>query len=78
MRNAASSRPHRFSAPDLAAAQAAVQRSLARNAPQDCDACGERIPPEERVASPMALRCSACGQALDYLGRVGRSPLCNL
>lgn len=49
---------------DRADAYAAVQRMLPAP-PADCDTCGERIPPEERRASPLASTCVACRTGME-------------
>ena len=65
---------------DRADATVAVQGAIqgAHAHPQDCDSCGERIAPDERAASPLALRCVACSQGLAHAALSRRSPFCNL
>ena len=75
--------------PELAAALYAIDRADAAVAVQgalqsanahahDCEICGERIAPDERVASPLSLHCVACRQGLAHAALNHRSPYCNL
>lgn len=63
---------------DRADAMAAVQPQLQAAGPEDCDTCGESIPPDERASAPHKLRCAACQAALRVELDSYRSPLCQM
>ena len=61
------------------AAIAGVQRSLERAGCQECEGCGELIPPERRQAAPFATRCLPCQAGHEQLLRISpRSRFCRL
>lgn len=51
---------------DQAEARCAVRATLLDAAQADCEACGERIPPDEREAAPRAIHCAACRCGLAF------------
>lgn len=67
-----------MAASDRADAIAASQRAVRGMGQDECDDCGELIPPERRRAAPFAVRCISCQAALELHRRTNRSPLCNL
>lgn len=72
---------------DWAEQQAAAERADAITACQrathgvgqdECDGCGELIPPDRRQAAPFATRCLSCQAAIELQRRAYRSPFCSL
>ena len=59
---------------ERADAIAAAQRMLQGQGRQECDACGELIPPERRAAAPFATHCLPCQAALEHMRAQQRSP----
>lgn len=70
-------RAEKLSADERADAIAEAQRAVGGTGQDDCDECGELIPPDRRLAAPFATRCLACQQGLELHRRAFRSPLCN-
>ena len=68
----------RLAASERADAIAAAQRAIQGMGQDECDGCGELIPPERRRAAPFATRCISCQSAVELQARSARSPFCNL
>lgn len=58
---------------DRATAIAASQRMLQGQGRQECDACGELIPPDRRAAAPFATRCLPCQTSVELMRGQQRS-----
>lgn len=65
-------------ASERADAISACQRTVQGMGQDECESCGELIPPERRQAAPFAVRCISCQQAIEMISRAHRSPFCNL
>lgn len=67
-----------LAANDRADALASVQRSMQGAGQEECEGCGELIPPDRRHAAPFATRCLSCQTAVELQRRAYRSPFCKL
>lgn len=55
----------RLAADERADAIAASQRAIDALGQEECEGCGELIPPDRRHAAPFATRCLECQSAIE-------------
>jgi len=63
---------------ERAEAIAAAQRQVQTHGQEECEDCGELIPPDRRAAAPFAVRCLACQSGIELYRRAFRSHFCRL